>query len=324
MRAIVHTRYGPPDLLELTDVAQPVPGDGQVLVRVHAASVNPLDWHTVRGEPYFLRIGNGLRRPNRRELGVDLAGQVTAVGPNVVQLQPGDDVFGCAYGAFSEYACGEADKLAVKPTQLSFEQAAALPVAALTALQGLRDKGGIRAGHRVLIIGASGGVGTFAVQIAKAFGAEVTGVCSTEKLDLVRSLGADHVVDYSREDFVASGHRYDLILDSIGNRSLAECRRAMTRQGSLVVIGAPGGRWLAGLSRFGAALLLSPFVSQRLRPFVARITQEDLVAIRELVEAGRVAPVLDRTYALGDTPEALRYLEAGHARGKVVIRVAEA
>ncbi len=324
MKAIIHTRYGPPDLLELKDVETPVPGPGQVLVRVHAASVNPLDWHTMRGEPYFLRIGNGLRRPKRRELGVDLAGRVTAAGANVAHLRPGDEVFGCAYGALGEYACGEADKLAAKPAKLSFEQAAAIPVAALTALQGLRDKGGIRTGHKVLIVGASGGVGTFAVQIAKAFGAEVAGVCSTGNLDLVRSLGADHVVDYTREDFVASERRYDLILDSIGNRSLAECRRVMTPEGSLVIIGAPGGRWIAGLTRFAAALATSPFVSQKLRPFVARITRQDLVAVGELVEAGQVTPVIDRTYELGDTPEALRHLEAGHARGKVVIRVADA
>jgi len=322
MKAIVQYRYGSPDVMELKELDKPALEDNDVLVRVHAAAVNPLDWHNMRGLPYLLRMSNGLRKPKDSVLGVDVAGHVEAVGKNVTQFQPGDEVFGLCKGVFAEYVCGREDRLLRKPANLTFEQAAAVPVAALTALQGLRDRGQIEQGQEVLIVGASGGVGTFAVQIAKSFGADVTGVCSTTNLGLVRSIGADHVIDYTQEDFTQSGRRYDLIVDMAGTHSLSDCRRALTPRGTYVVVGAPSGRWLTGPDRLIKALVLSPFVTHRMVPFITSANKEDLVVLKELIEAGKVTPVIDRTYPLNEVPEAIRYLEEGHARGKVVISFA--
>lgn len=320
MRAIVYTEYGPPDVLQFTEAAKPVPKDDEILIRIRAASVNPLDWHYLRGIPYFMRIGTGLRRPKVTRLGVDVAGQVEAVGKNVTQFQLGDEVFGACKGAFAEYACAAEDKLVLKPANVTFEQAAAVAIAALTALQGLRDKGHIQAGQKVLINGAAGGVGTFAVQVAKSFGAHVTGVCSTRNVDMVRSIGADRVIDYAQEDFTKSGHRYDLMFDTVGNRSLSDCRRAMATKGTLVFVGGPDkGRWLGPVAGLLKVALLSPFVSQKLLPFGAQLSKDDLMVLRELLEAGKVVPVIDRTYSVSQVHEAIRYLEEGHARGKVVI-----
>jgi NADPH:quinone reductase-like Zn-dependent oxidoreductase len=321
MKAIVQYTYGSPDVLELEEIDKPVVKDKDVLVRVHAAAVNPLDWHNMRGLPYFLRMGNGLLKPKNSVLGVDVAGHVEAVGKNVTQLQPGDEVFGLSKGAFAEYVCAGEDRLSPKPAKLTFEQAAAVPVAALTALQGLRDRGRMQPGQKVLIVGASGGVGTFAVQIAKSFGADVTGVCSTRNVDMVRSIGADHVIDYTQEDFTQSGRRYDVIVDMAGTHSLSDCRRALTPPGTYVVVGAPSGRWLSGPDRFIKALVLSLFVSQRMVPFITTANKEDLIVLKDLIEAGKVTPVIDKSYGLTEVPEAIRYLEEGHARGKVVITV---
>ena len=319
MKAIVHQLYGSPDLLVLEEVSTPVPGDDEVLVRIRAASVNPLDWHTVRGLPYLLRIGNGFTTPKKAVLGIDVSGHVEAVGAKVAQLRPGDEVFGVCKGAFAEYACAKENRVVVKPARLSFEQAAAIPVAGLTALQGLRDRGRLQRGQSALIVGASGGVGTFAVQIAKWLGADVTAVCSTRNVDLVRSIGAAHVIDYTKQDFTRGGRQYDLIIDMAGTHSLSAVRRALTSRGTCVVVGAPSGRWIAGPDRFIKALLLSPFVSQRMVPFMASANRDDLAALKGLIETGDVTPVIDRTYGLQEVPEALRYLEQGHARGKVVI-----
>lgn len=334
MKAIVYDRYGSPDVLELMEINEPVVGDDQVLVRVRAASLNPTDWHSMRGLPYIVRMINGLRKPRKvTVLGGDLAGQVAAVGESVTQVRPGDEVFGrtraghrpdprveVATGACAEYACVSDDLLAPKPANLTFEQAAAVPLAALTALQALRDKGNVQPGQNVLINGASGGVGTFAVQIAKSLGAEVTGVCSQRNVDMVRSIGAEHVIDYTQEDFSTTGRRYDLILDT-ADRSLSDCRRALTPKGTLVVIGGSPGRWINGLGRSFKARVLSPFVSQRLFPFLTRWSKQDLRVVKDLIEAGNVTPVIDRTYPLSEAPEAMRHLEGGHARGKVVITV---
>ncbi len=326
MKAILHWKYGSPDVLRLQEVDTPVPTDDQVLVRVRAASVNAYDWHMMRGFPYLLRMSEGLRKPTTSATGLDLAGQVEAVGKNVTQFRAGDEVFGQRSGAFAEYVCSREINLALKPANLTFEQAAAVPMAGFTALQGLRDKGQIRPGQRVLINGASGGVGTFAVQIAKALGADVTGVCSTRNLDLVRSIGADRVIDYTREDFTRGGHRYDLILDIASSRSLSACRRVLAPNGILVLVGAAGGpdrqgRWVGPLAGFLKALLLSRFVSQRMLPFMAKRSNEDLIVLKTLIESGKVTPVIDRTFPLSRTADAIRYLEEGHARGKVVITV---
>jgi NADPH:quinone reductase and related Zn-dependent oxidoreductases len=276
----------------------------------------------MRGTPYLVRTKSGLRKPKVTRLGVDVAGQVEAVGKNVTQFQPGDEVFGACKGAFAEYVCASEGALVLKPANVTFEQAAAVPVAAVSALQGLRDKGQIQRGQKVLINGAAGGVGTFAVQIAKVFGADVTGVCSTSNVDMVRSIGAHHVMDYTQQDFTKSGQRYDLIFDSVGNHSLSDCRRALTTEGTLVLVGGPDkGRWLAPLTGVLTAVVLSRFVSQKLLPFLAHLSKDDLIVLRELLEAGKVAPVIDRSYPLSDVPEAIRYLEKGHARGKVVIRM---
>lgn len=321
MQAIVRHKYGSPDVLELKDIDKPVVDDDSVLVRVRAASVNPYDWHFMRGLPYIVRMGEGLRKPKSTISGVDVAGHVEAVGKNVTQFQPGDEVFGQRGGAFAEYVCAGEKNFVLKPANLTFEQAAAVPMAGFTALQGLRDKGQIQPGQRVLINGAAGGVGTFAVQIAKAFGAHVTGVCSTRNVDMVRSIGADQVVDYTQEDFTRSGQRYDLILDVAGNRSVSDVRRVLGSNGILVVVGGPKGRWLGPLIRMLEALVLSRFVSQRMVPFLSKRSKDDLIFLKELIEAGKVTPVIDRTYPLSETPEAIRYLEEGHAQGKVVITV---
>jgi NADPH:quinone reductase-like Zn-dependent oxidoreductase len=320
VNAITTHRYGPPDVLELEEVDEPVVEDDEVLVGVRAASINPRDWHFLRGLPTIMRP-LGLRRPKNGVLGSDVAGQVEAVGKTVTRFRPGDEVFAHVLaGAFAEYTCVSEEVLGLKPANLTFEQAAAVPLAALTALQGLRDYGRIQAGQKVLIIGASGGVGTFAVQLAKSFGAEVTGVCSTRNVDLVRSIGADHVIDYTQEDFTQGGQKYDLIFQLAGTRSPADCRRALTSKGTLVLSsGESDGRWIGPIDRIMKAVVLSPFVSQRLGTFEAKRSKEDLQVLKELIEAGKVSPVIDRTYPLSEVPEAIRYLEEGHARGKVVI-----
>jgi NADPH:quinone reductase-like Zn-dependent oxidoreductase len=322
LQAITYHRYGPPDVLELEEVDVPALEDDQVLVRVRAASVNPRDWHYLRGLPYIMRP-IGLRIPKDGGFGSDLAGQVEAVGRTVTRFRPGDEVYAFVLaGGFAEYTRVPENVLGRKPANLSFEQAAAVPLAALTALQGLRDHGRVRPGQRVLIIGASGGVGTFAVQLAKLFGAEVTGVSSTRNLELVRSLGADSVIDYTREDFAGNGRRYDLIFQLAGTRSPSDCRRALSRRGRLILSsGESDGRWVGPMDRIVRAAALSPFVPQTLAPFEARQSSEDLQVLTELIEAGKLTPVIDRTYPLPETPEALRYLEQGHARGKVVITV---
>lgn len=322
MRAIVYEEYGPPDVLELRDVETPVAGVGEVLVRARAAAVNPLDWHFMRGTPYPMRLVSGLVRPRSERLGADLAGVVEAVGEGVTGLGTGDEVYGAAKGAFAEYVRAPVESLVPKPANLTFEEAAAVPVAAWTALQFLRDKGGLRAGQKVLVNGASGGVGTFAVQIASAFGAHVTGVCSTRNVELVRSIGADRVVDYTREDFTRDEERYDLVLDTIGNRSLFDCRRVMAPDGVFLMVGGPDGRWLGPLASMLRTRLASPFVSQKVVSHTARRSVEDLRFLTRLLEAGAIVPVIDRRYQLREVPEAIRYLEEGHARGKVVVTVA--
>jgi NADPH:quinone reductase-like Zn-dependent oxidoreductase len=322
LKAITYHRYGSPDVLELEEVDEPVVNDDEVLVRVRAASVNPRDWHFMRGLPSIMRP-LGLRIPKDGGLGSDVAGQVEAVGKTVTRFRPGDEVFAHVLrGGFAEYTAVPEDVLGLKPANLTFEQAAAVPLAGLTALQGLRDHGRVQPGQKVLIIGASGGVGTFAVQIAKSFGADVTGVCSTRNVDLVRSIGADHVIDYTQEDFTQSGQKYDLILQLAGTRSPSDCRRALTPKGKLLLSsGESDGRWIGPLDRMIKAVVLSPFVSQRLGAFEARRSGEDLQVLKELIEAGKVSPVIDRTYPLIETPAAMRYLEEGHARGKVLITV---
>jgi len=317
VKAIVYTRYGSPDVLQLKDIEKPTPKDNQVLVKVHAASANPADWHLMRAEPFLARLANGLLKPKNTRLGADVAGRVEAVGRNVTRFQVGNDVFGelplNKLGSFAEYVCVSEELLALKPTKLTFEQAAAVPLAAFTALQGLRNKGQIQPGQSVLINGASGGVGTFAVQIAKSFGTEVTGVCSTRNLDLVRSIGATHVIDYTQADFTKNGQRYDLIFDAVGNRSVSDLKRALNPNGICAVAG------FTSLSRLFQIMLLG---GKRVGMMeTAEANQKDLVFIKELLEAGKVVPVIDRQYPLGETAEAIRYLEAGHARGKVIITV---
>jgi NADPH:quinone reductase-like Zn-dependent oxidoreductase len=323
MKAIVYHTYGSPDVLRLEEIAKPVPKDNELLVKVRAASVNPLDWHFMEGSPYIIRlIGIGLFKPAVAQLGVDFAGTVEAVGKNVTQFKPGDDVFGAKTGAFAEYLTVATDRVALKPANMTFEQTASVPVAAITALQGLRDGGKLQAGQKVLINGASGGVGTFAVQIAKSFGADVTGVCSTRNVDMVRKLGANQVIDYTKEDFTKSGQRYDVVLDNVANHSLLESRRVLNPGGRYVLIGGGGvneNRWLGTLPRPLKALALSRFVTQDMGMLLADISPQDLNALRDLMQSGKVTPVIDRTYTLNQIPEALRYLEEGHARGKVVV-----
>jgi len=324
MKAIVYTEYGSPDVLQFKDVEKPAPKENEVLVKIHAASANPADWHTMRGTPFLARLVNGLFKPKHPRLGADVAGRVEAVGRNVTQFQVGDDVFGClslnAMSSFAEYVCANEDALALKPAKTTFEQAAAVPLAALTALQGLRNQGQIQPGQKVLINGASGGVGTFAVQIAKSCGAEVTGVCSTKNLDMVRSIGADHVIDYTKEDFTQNGQQYDLIFCAVGNRSITDYKRALKPQGICVVAGFTALRLLfehmilgprrskAGGQRVGLMPTMKP-------------NKKDLVFVKELLEAGKIIPVIDRRYPLSETAEAIRYLETGHAKGKVVISI---
>jgi NADPH:quinone reductase-like Zn-dependent oxidoreductase len=326
MKAIVYCDYGVPNL-KFQEIEKPTPADDQLLVKVRAASVNPLDWHFVEGTPYFMRLmGVGLRKPKDTRLGVDFAGTVEAVGKNVTKFKPGDEVFGGRTGAFAEYVCvREGRAVALKPANITFEQAASVPIAAITALQGVRDKGKVQPGQKVLINGASGGVGTFAVQIAKAAGADVTGVCSTRNLDMVRSLGADHVIDYTKEDFTKGDQRYDVILDNVANRSLSEFRRVLNPDGRYVLIGGGGaneGRWLGpGLTQAVNAMVLSKFVSQKMGMMLGDLNQKDLTALADLMESGKVTPVIDRTYKLSELPQAIEYLEQGHARGKVVIAV---
>jgi NADPH:quinone reductase-like Zn-dependent oxidoreductase len=324
MKAIVYTEYGSPNVLHLNEVEKPTPKDNEVLVKIHAASANPADWHTMRGAPFLARLVNGFFKPKHPRLGADLAGQVEAVGKNVTQFKVGDDVFGgvslSAMGSFAEYICASEDVLALKPANLTFEQAAAVPLAAFTALQGLRGTVQIQPGQKILVNGASGGVGTMAVQIAKSFGAEVTGVCSTRNLDMVRSIGADHVIDYTREDFTNNGQQYDLIYCAVGNRSITDYKRALKPQGVCVIAG------FINLRLLFEHMILGPRRSQvggqrvGLMP-TARIDKKDLLFMKDLLEAGKVKPVIDKCYPLSETAEAIRYLETGHARGKVVIAV---
>lgn len=335
MKAAVCGRYGPPEVVQIKEVEKPVPKDNEVLMAVRAASVNPLDGGSLKGRPYILRLMTGLLKPKNNRPGVDVAGRVEAVGRNVTQFKLGDEVFGVCIsdpqargtgvwvhrqGAFAQYVCAPESVLALKPDSISFEEAASVPVAAFTALQGLRDKGRLQPGQKVLINGAAGGVGTFAVQIAKSLGAEVTGVCSTRNMDMVRSIGADHVIDYIQEDFTRRAQRYDLILDCVGNHSLSEYRRVLNPNGICIMVGDLTGRGIIGiLARVISALMLSRFVSQKFIMILARPNQKDLTLMHDLMKAGKVKAVIDKRYRLNEVPEAIRYLEEKHARGKVVI-----
>ncbi len=328
MKAVVYTDYGSPDVLEIRDIKKPVPDDDQVLVKVRAVSVNPYDWHFIEGKPYIMRaMMVGLRKPKDPRLGVDYAGTVEAVGKNVTQFKPGDDVFGGRGGAFAEYVCARADRsITLKPANVTFEQAASVDIAGLTALQGLRDAGHVQPGQKVLINGASGGVGTFAVQIAKSLGADVSGVCSTRNLDLVRSLGADHVIDYTKEDFTKGDQRYDVILDNVGTQPLSGFRHVLTAKGICVMIGGGGpndGGLIGPLGRPVKALLISPFISQKMGMMMAKQSKDDLKILADLMQSGKVTPVIDKTYPLSQIADAIRYLEQGHARGKVIVTVAQ-
>jgi len=323
VHAITQSAYGGPDGLTYREVATPTPGGDEVLVDVNAASVNAADWHFMRGEAYVMRLASGLRKPKNPVRGLDVAGRVEAVGDDVTEFSPGDAVFGEGEGTFAEYALAEEGALAPKPPSLSFDEAAAVPVAGVTALQGLRDVGEVTSGQRVLVNGASGGVGTFAVQVALAFDADVDGVCSTGNVEMVESLGASHVFDYTKDDFTRSGRRYDVVFDLVGNRSLSEFRRVLAPDGTLVLSSGEGGRWFGPAGTILKALVVSPFVGQRLRPLVASVGAEDLRELTDLIEDGAVEPVIDRTYPLRETPEAMRYVEDGHARGKVVIAVGD-
>jgi NADPH:quinone reductase-like Zn-dependent oxidoreductase len=325
MKAIVYCDYGLANL-KLADIEKPVPNDDQILVKVHAASVNPYDWHFVEGTPKIMRMmGVGLRKPKDTRLGVDFAGTVEAVGKNVTQFKPGDEVFGGRGGAFAQYVCPRATRaVALKPANVTFEQAASVNIAGITALQAIRDKGKVRPEQKVLINGASGGVGTFAVQIAKSLGADVTGVCSTRNIDLVQSLGADHVIDYTKEDFAKSDQHYDVILDNVPNHSLSEIRRVLNPNGKYVLIGGGGpndNRWIGPFGRVIQTLVLSPFINQKMGMMMADANQKDLTILGDMMQSGKLKPVIDRTYKLDQVPDAIRYVEAGHARGKVVITV---
>lgn len=325
MKAITYCDYGIANL-KLEEIEKPTPNDDQILVKVRAASVNPYDWHFIEGTPKIMRMmGVGLRKPKDTRLGVDFAGTVEAVGKNVTQFKPGDDVFGGKGGAFAEYVCRRAEgAVALKPANITFEQAASVNIAGITALQGLRDKGKVQPGQKVLINGASGGVGTFAVQIAKSFGADVTGVCSTRNVDLVRSLGADRVIDYTKEDFAKGTERYDVILDNVPNHSLSECRQILNPNGKYVMIGGGGpndNRWIGPFGRVIHTLILSPFINQKMGMMMADANQNDLTILGDMMQSGKLKPVIDRTYKLDQVPDAIRYLEEGHARGKVVITV---
>jgi NADPH:quinone reductase-like Zn-dependent oxidoreductase len=323
MKAILYRCYGSPDVLKLEETPKPTPAADELLVRVHAASVNPLDWHYMTGSPYVMRLGAGLGAPKDPRMGVDFAGTVEAVGQNVTHFKPGDQVFGGRDGAFAEYVTvREARAVTLKPSNMSFEQAAAVPIAGITALQALRDQAQVHAGQKVLVNGASGGVGTFAVQIAKSFGAEVTGVCSTRNLDMVRAIGADHVIDYTREDFTQGTQRYDVIVDNVGTHSVAEYERVLNPKGVYVMVGSTTpGNWFGWLELPLAAKLRSPFTTQKLGMMLADLNQKDLNVLSELMQSGKLTPVIDRSYRLSEVPAAIRYVQAGHARGKVVITV---
>jgi NADPH:quinone reductase-like Zn-dependent oxidoreductase len=321
VKAVLQRRFGPPSLLELAEVARPVPADDEVLIRVHAASVNPMDWHLVRGTPYVARLSFGMRTPKVSRFGHDVAGTVEAVGRNVARIAPGDAVFGAGAGAFAEWASVPAGRLARKPPNVGFEDAASVPIAGTTALQALRDKAGVRSGQRVLVNGAAGGVGTFAVQIAKSFGADVTGVCSTGNLEMVRAIGADRVVDYTREDFTRSDRRWDAIVDCVGNHSLAACARVLDPAGTLVLVGGPDGRWIGPLTLLAKAPLMSRIARRRILMMLAKVNAEDLGTLADLLASGRIRPVIDRRYPLEQAADAVSHLERGHARGKVVVRV---
>src|SRR6266436_4033684 len=325
MKAIVYCDYGVANL-KLEEIEKPLPNDDQILVRVRAASVNPYDWHFVEGTPYVMRaMGVGLRKPKDTRLGVDFAGIVETVGKNVTEFKPGDEVFGGRGGAFAQYVCPRATRaVALKPPNVSFEDAAAVNIAGITALQALRDKGKVQPGQKVLINGASGGVGTFAVQIAKSLGADVTGVCSTRNVDLVKSLGADHVIDYTKEDFTKSAERYDVMLDNVGNRTLSECKSVLTPNGKYVLIGGGGASeqgLLGGLGKALWAMLFSKFVNQQMGMMMADPSEKDLTILGDMMQSGKLKAVIDRTYKLSEVPEAIRYLEEGHAKGKVIITV---
>jgi NADPH:quinone reductase-like Zn-dependent oxidoreductase len=322
MKAIVYRSYGSPDVLRLEEVPKPEVKDGEVLVRVHAAAINPLDWHLLRGKPYIVRPTSGWLKPKRNIPGIDVAGVVEAVGREVTELHAGDEVFGEKSRACAEYVAGPAKLFMHKPANLTLEQAAAVPVAAATALQALRDKGKIQAGQKVLINGASGGVGMFAVQLAKSFGAEVTGVCSTPNVDLVRSLGADHAIDYTQQNFTRGKERYDLIIDNAGSRSLLAMSRVLAPTGTLVLVGASKGNWIGPIARILGASQLSRFGSKKMMGMLTDIQREDLAVLKELIEAGKITPVIDRTYPLSETADAIRYLETMRARAKVIITVA--
>lgn len=324
MKAIVYHRYGDADVLEYRDVEKPQPAAEDVLIRVHAAALNPLDKHFMRGKPYAMRVMTGVGKPKTGQLGVDVSGVVEAIGSKVTSFKEGDEVFGSARGAFAEYACARANTIALKPPTLTFEEVAALPVAAQTALQGLRDKGKVQAGQKVLINGAAGGVGTYAVQIAKSFGAHVTGVCSTRNVDLVRSLGADDVIDYTKDAFTQRRAHYDVLYDNIGNHPISACRRNLKPKGIYLMVGGPISPWLSPFDRLFQALALSPFVSQKLAPFLAQGRKEDLITLANLLEAGTIQSVIDRTYDLSETQEAMRYFAEGHVRGKVILLVRDA
>jgi len=321
VKAVVYRRFGSPDVLEYEEIDKPTPKDDEVLIRVHAASVNPFDRYLIRGEPYLVRFIVGLSRSKVKRPGVDVSGLVEATGRKVTRFRPGDEVFGSCRGSFAEYVCAPESALVTKPGNVTFEQAASVPVAGYTALQALRNKGHVRAGQKVLINGASGGVGTFAVQIAKSFGADVTGVCSTRKGEMVRSIGADQVIDYTREDFTRSGRLYDLILDNAGNHSLSALRRVLTPGGTCVIVGGPYRGAIPLLARLIGAIGSSPFSSRKVAIVSARRNKEDLAILRDLMEAGKVTPVVDRVYRLSEAAQAVQYLEQGHARGKVVIAI---
>jgi NADPH:quinone reductase-like Zn-dependent oxidoreductase len=323
MQAVVYRCYGGTNVLKLESIPRPLAAGDRVLVKVHAASVNPLDWHYMQGKPYIMRPGAGIGAPESIHMGADFAGTVEAVGEHVKRFKPGDEVFGDGDGAFAEYVSVADDgAMAIKPTNMSMEQAAAVPIAGVTALQALRDKGKIRAGQKVLINGASGGVGTFAVQIAKSYGANVTGVCSGRNAEMVKSLGADRVIDYGKEDFTQGSERYDLIIDNVGNHSLSEIRRVLTANGVLVIVGGPSDNaWLGPLTGLLKAAVISPFVSQKMIFMLAQANKEDLDILRDMMQTGKLTPVIDKRYKLGETAEAIGYVEQGHARGKVIVIV---
>ncbi len=322
MKAVVARCYGAPDVLKLEQVAKPTPGDDQLLVKVHAAGLNPVDWHYMRGSPYLMRLSSGFGSPNDPRVGSDFSGTVEAVGKDVTQFKPGDAVFGGAAGTVAEYVLvRESRGVALKPDNVTFEQAGSVGVAGVTALEGLRDEGGIKPGQKVLINGASGGVGTFAVQIAKHLGAEVTGVCSTRNVELVRSLGADHVIDYTQQDFAEATERYDVVLDNVGNRSFSDLRRVLKPNGTLVIVGAAKGDWIAPLMGAIKAIVLQPFVDQKLGSFIADLDQSDMKILGELMQSGKVTPVIDRRYPLSEVAKAMEYLESGRARAKVVVNI---